>query len=156
MLKHLTTVAITCVATGGLLACGEDDTSTADRPAATTAETQTAAAEFTTVTPAAIAPRAAAGEVLLVDVREDSEWDAGRAPDAIHVPLAEIPGALKRLETQADGKPIAFICRSGNRSGQASQAAVDAGLQDIINVSGGMGEWVAAGLPLVPEDGTVL
>jgi len=134
--------------------CGGDPaTGEADRPAA---PARAAAPGFATVTPAAIAPRAAAGEVLLVDVREDAEWDAGRAPDAVHVPLADVPRELPALRERADGRPIAFICRTGRRSAQAAQAAVDAGVPEVINVSGGMGAWVSAGLPLVPRGGTVV
>ncbi|PTL59712.1 rhodanese-like domain-containing protein [Paraconexibacter algicola] len=146
MRRRLLRTVIALAASGGLVACGGDDRSTGATPDAS----------FTTVTPAQIAPRAAAGEVLLVDVREDDEWQAGHAGDAQHVPLAEVSGRLDRLRTEAAGRPIAFICRSGNRSGQAARAAVDAGLTQVINVDGGMGAWLAAGLPIVPADGRVL
>jgi len=134
--------------------CGSDAaTGEADRPAAAA---PASAAGFTTVTPAAIAPRAASGEVLLVDVREDAEWDAGRAPDAVHVPLSEVGRELAALRERAAGRPIAFICRTGRRSAQAFRLAADAGVADVINVSGGMGAWAAAGLPLVPEGGQII
>ncbi len=146
-------VAVLLAAALFLAGCG-DDASTAQTDAPPAAERATAG--FTTTTPAAIAPRAASGEVLLVDVREDAEWAAGRAPDAVHVPLADVPRELDALRARADGRPIAFICRTGRRSAQAAKLAVDAGVPQVINVSGGMGAWVAAGLPLVPQDGTVV
>jgi rhodanese-related sulfurtransferase len=130
--------------------CGGDAATETDAPSAP------ARAAATTVTPSAIAPRAASGEVLLVDVREDPEWAAGRAPDAIHVPLAQVEAELPALRVKAAGRPIAFICRSGRRSAQAAQIAADAGVAGVINVDGGMGAWVDAGLPLVPEGGTVV
>lgn len=133
--------------------CGDDATTTQKEPRPAAAREASGVA---TTTPAAIAPRAASGEVLLVDVREDGEWAAGRAPDAVHVPLAEVGRELGALRARADGRPIAFICRTGRRSAQAAKLAVDAGVPQVINVSGGMGAWVAAGLPLVPEDGTVV
>lgn len=117
---------------------------------------ETRGGSFVTVTPAAIAPRLVAGEVFLVDVREDAEWQAGRASFATHVPLAEVGDRLDEIREGAAGRPVAFICRSGNRSAQASQTAVDGGIADVINVDGGMGAWVEAGLPIVPEDGVVL
>lgn len=142
------------VATG----CGDDGTPgdgrTADAPARS-APAQTAATAVATVTPSAIAPRAASGEVLLVDVREDEEWAAGRSGDAVHVPLARVERDIGALREQAAGRPIAFICRTGRRSAQAARIAVEAGVREVINVRGGMSAWVAAGLPLVPEDGTV-
>ena len=129
--------------------CGGDDPRAQDAAAPP-------AAAFESASPAQIAPRATADEVLLIDVREDAEWDAGRAPFAVHVPLGEVPGRLDEIRTLARNRSIAFICRSGSRSAQASQAAVDGGLTRIVNVDGGMGAWVDAGLPLTPEDGKVL
>ncbi len=89
--------------------------------------------------------RATAGEVLLVDVREKDEWASGHAPTAKHVPLATVPAQLATLGRK--GLPIAFICRSGGRSGQACGAAKNAGVE-AINVKGGMNAWRSAGLPV--------
>jgi rhodanese-related sulfurtransferase len=143
--------------------CGDDDVAPsqavatipgAASPVAPAQEAQDGS--FVTVTPAEIAPRLVAGEVFLVDVREDEEWEAGRASFATHIPLAEVGDRLDEIREGAAGRPVAFICRSGNRSAQASQTAVDGGVTDVINVDGGMGAWVDAGLPIVPADGTVL
>ncbi len=80
--------------------------------------------------------------VLLVDVREPSEWAEGHAPNALHRPLGGLdPIALPKAET------IYVICRSGNRSARATKALVAAGL-DAHNVTGGMSAWEAAGLPV--------
>ena len=86
---------------------------------------------------------ARSGEVLLLDVREPDEWDAGHAPAAVHLPLADAtPAAVP------DDRPVLAICRSGNRSGQAVTALAAAG-RDVRNVAGGMKAWAAAGLPVV-------
>lgn len=93
------------------------------------------------------------GSVLL-DVRDDIEWVAGHAPDAIHIPLQHLDRAASRLE----GKDVLTICRSGRRSSQAAAALKRAGLS-ARNVSGGMKSWASAGLPVVREggkEGTVL
>ncbi len=88
-----------------------------------------------------------AGAALLLDVREDDEWAAGRAPGAEHVPLASLqPG-----EVPTD-RPVLALCRSGNRSGKAAQALAAAGV-DVRNVTGGMKAWAAAGLPVVTAAG---
>lgn len=84
-----------------------------------------------------------AGEALLLDVREDDEWAAGRAPGAEHVPL----GSLQPAEVPTS-RPVLALCRSGNRSGEAAQALAAAGV-DVRNVTGGMKAWAAAGLPVV-------
>jgi rhodanese-related sulfurtransferase len=142
-------LAASATALLGAPGCGGDDPPS--KPAA-----ERTASRFATVSPQQIAPRVEAGEVLLVDVREQAEWDAGRAPGAVHIPLAEVGERLDEIRERADGRPVAFICRSGNRSAQASRIAVDGGVDGVINVDGGMGAWAAAKLPLVPASGTIL
>lgn len=97
--------------------------------------------------PAAAAAGAADGSLLLVDVREKDEVREGRAKDARHIPLAQVPASFEALKVEARGRPVAFVCRSGMRSGAAVKAAQEAGL-DARNVSGGMLAWQRAGLPV--------
>jgi rhodanese-related sulfurtransferase len=111
---------------------------------------------FETVTAAGVAPRVESGKVLLVDVREDAEWAAGRAPGAMHVPLDGLAAQLEQVRKVAAGRPVAFICRSGRRSAEAARTAVESGLPEVINVDGGMSGWVDAGLPIQPRKGRVL
>ena len=59
----------------------------------------------------------AAGGVLL-DVREPEEWEAGHAPGARHVPLGVLPDRMGELERAG---PIVVVCRSGHRSGLATE-----------------------------------
>jgi rhodanese-related sulfurtransferase len=115
-----------------------------------------AAQGYPTVAPKEVAGDVEEGRTLLVDVREDDEWRAGRAPAALHVPLATVGDRISAIERRADGRPVAFICRSGSRSAEAAEVAVDAGLEHVLNVGGGMAAWVDAGLPIVPADGRVL
>lgn len=92
------------------------------------------------------ASEAADGAVLL-DVREDDEWAAGHAPAAVHAPLSHL-----RPDALPEGRPLLCICRSGNRSGRVVAALRSRGV-DARNVTGGMGAWSAAGLPVVRSDG---
>lgn len=94
------------------------------------------------------AARAAAGEVLLLDVREDAEWAAGHAAGATHL-------AMSRLDVGAvpTDRPVVCVCRSGNRSGQVTAHLSGAGI-DIVNMTGGMLAWEAAGLSVVTADGS--
>ena len=91
---------------------------------------------------------AEAGKVLLLDVRENDEWQAGHAPQAKHLPLGELDATAL-----GDDRPIVTVCRSGNRSGQAAQALLGAG-RDARNLTGGMREWAARGLPVMASDGS--
>lgn len=87
-------------------------------------------------------------DAVLLDVREDDEWEAGHVPGALHVPLAQVPS---RLDELPEGE-LHVVCRSGVRSAQAVAWLVSNGY-DAVNVSGGMHAWQDAGRPLVAESG---
>lgn len=97
-------------------------------------------------------PRVPAADVpadaVLVDVREQDEWDAGHAPDAVHIPMGELPDRLGELP-EGD---VHVVCRSGGRSARASAWLQQNGV-DAVDVAGGMGAWLEAGRPLVSETG---
>ncbi len=91
---------------------------------------------------------------LLVDVRTPSEWaDTGLARGAKVLTLQD-PDFTDKLEAITGGdrsRPVAFICRSGNRSATATQIAQKLGYDRAYNVSGGMlgtGGWLASNLPV--------
>jgi rhodanese-related sulfurtransferase len=86
---------------------------------------------------------------FLLDVREDDEWAAGHAPDAVHVRLGELGARVAELPRDRD---VYVICRTGNRSAYATEALGGAGLH-AINVADGMTGWAVAGRPMVSEDG---
>ncbi|NNG37016.1 rhodanese-like domain-containing protein [Nakamurella aerolata] len=87
-----------------------------------------------------------AGAALL-DVREDDEWQAGHAPQAVHIPL---PQLAERLDEVPEGDPVYVVCRSGGRSARAT-AFLNANGWDAVNVAGGMSAWAAAGRPLTAD-----
>ncbi|HVT66968.1 MAG TPA: rhodanese-like domain-containing protein [Trebonia sp.] len=87
--------------------------------------------------------------VYLLDVREDDEWSAGHAPDAVHIPI----GALQQRAGEIpQDREVYVICRSGARSAYAAQALAGAGWK-TINVADGMTGWAVAGRPMVSETG---
>jgi rhodanese-related sulfurtransferase len=91
------------------------------------------------------------GEVVLVDVREDHEWDVGHIPGAKHVAINDLPAHAEEL---GHDQPILVYCRTGNRSGLAGDALASAGF-DVKIVDGGVTAWSEAGEKLEPEDGYV-
>lgn len=99
--------------------------------------------------PAAAAELADRGEAVILDVREQREWDAGHAPAALHIPLGELPQRLAELPRD---RRVVAVCRSGGRSSTAVKALRGAGLE-AENLDGGMNAWRRAGLPLDPADG---
>ncbi len=90
-----------------------------------------------------------ADDAVLVDVREQDEWDAGHAPGAIHIPLGDLPSRLDDLP-DTDAGTLAVVCRSGGRSARAVQWLSQQGF-DVANLDGGMKAWQAAGKPLAAD-----
>ena len=82
---------------------------------------------------------------VMVDVREKSEWDAGHVAKAKHFPLGGLASSKSRLPGD---RTLIVVCRSGNRSARATKMLAKAGF-DAVNLTGGLTEWKAAGLPLV-------
>ena len=85
---------------------------------------------------------------LLVDVREDFEWNAGHARGAVHVPMMQVPARVDELPRDA---PIYLICATGNRSGRVAEYLTQNGFARPINVRGGTVAWQRAGLPIDRE-----
>ena len=87
---------------------------------------------------------------VLLDVREADEWEAGHAPGAKWIPLAELDRA--RMEIPINRR-IVCVCKSGVRSARATETLVQMGF-DAVNMTGGMKAWAASGLPVVRDDGS--
>ncbi|WAL65482.1 rhodanese-like domain-containing protein [Amycolatopsis cynarae] len=95
-----------------------------------------------------------AGGLTLLDVREHDEWVAGHAPEAVHIPLGELPAHLEDLAKLPDDRPIHVVCRTGGRSARATAWLLANGW-DAVNVAGGMKSWLTEGRPVVGERGEV-
>ncbi len=89
------------------------------------------------------------GEMVVLDVRDPHEWKAGHIDGAVHVPLAALAGTVGSLDRD---RPVAVVCRSGNRSRAAVRFLRANGL-DAHNVSGGMVAWSKQQLPIVTDRG---
>ena len=85
---------------------------------------------------------------LLLDVREDYEYAQGHAPGSVLIPLGQLQQRLHEIIGHKN-KPVALICRSGNRSAQALKLLEGAGFTAAVNVEGGMIAWQKAGLPVI-------
>lgn len=152
MTRFLTTLLATALLVAG---CGIGDRDNSRTDPQSRQRPASPAPTFRSVKPADVAEQVRSGEMLLVDVRTDHEWDAGHAPQAMHVPLSEVKERIGEIERAAADRPIAFICRTGSRSAEAAAIAVTEGMDDVHNVVGGMTAWVEEGLPLEPPDGRV-
>ena len=76
-------------------------------------------------------------EVNLIDVREVAEVEAGHIPGIKHIPLGLLEFRMNELDKN---KHYYMICRSGGRSGQATQF-LEAQGYNVTNMTGGMLEW---------------
>ncbi|MCM3716668.1 rhodanese-like domain-containing protein [Alkalihalobacillus oceani] len=90
------------------------------------------------VKPFDIARQLKSGENLnIIDVREENEIQTGKILGAKHIPLGEI---LTRLDELDKEKEYIMVCRSGNRSGLASEWLTEKGFK-VKNMVGGMSNW---------------
>lgn len=71
-----------------------------------------------------------AGDILVIDVRTQGEWDSGHLENAQHIEWQNI---LKLAETAAKDQEIYLYCRSGNRSGKATKMLKENGFKQAIN-----------------------
>jgi rhodanese-related sulfurtransferase len=91
------------------------------------------------------------GEVDLIDVRREHEWEAGRIPGARRVEVNDLPAEAERLDRE---HPVVLYCRAGSRSELAAEG-LNAGGFDAHALAGGISTWAEQGRPLEPEGGYV-
>ena len=103
------------------------------------------------VSPAETAQAIADGSATVVDVREPYEWEVGRMPGTIHIPLERLASRAEELDKD---HPVIFQCRAGVRSLMAAQAFAAAGFQ-ARSMAGGIQAWANDGRPLEPDGGLV-
>jgi rhodanese-related sulfurtransferase len=100
---------------------------------------------ITSIKPPRAADRFFGGRISLVDVRSDREHMTVRVPGAVHLPLLQLHRHVDEIRTD---RPVALLCRSGQRSVIVARMAKRHGL-DAMSVAGGMKAWLAADLPVV-------
>jgi hydroxyacylglutathione hydrolase len=84
--------------------------------------------------------------VTLIDVRNDGEWAGGHIDGAIHISLGTLGDRVSEIPA---GKPIVVQCAAGARSSIGASVLKAHGVDNVINLVGGMGEWRKANLPVV-------
>lgn len=88
---------------------------------------------------------AARDDVVVLDVREQNEWDAGHIPGALFIPMSEIQARMSEVPKD---KLVIVQCRSGSRSSQVTDYLQGQGFTNVRNLLGGLNGWQAAGLPV--------
>ncbi len=104
------------------------------------------AVEHTKDTPDTVKKALADKKAVLLDVREQAEWDAGHIPGSSFTSwhdIAEVPAGLD------PARPIAVLCASGQRAATAASLVQRHGGQGVIHVvGGGVPRWGRLGQPL--------
>ncbi len=78
----------------------------------------------------------------LLDVRSDLEVAQGILPGAIHIPMEQLADGMLNCP---DDQELVIYCRSGIRSYHACRYLVENGFSKVINLQGGIVDWVRTG-----------
>ncbi len=99
----------------------------------------TPAAEYHKITPEEAKEKMDAGDVVVVDVRTQEEYDEGHIKDAVLVPNESIGGTMPEALPDTDATLLVY-CRSGRRSKEASDKLLALGYRNVYDF-GGMIDW---------------
>ena len=92
-----------------------------------------------------------AGEkMILVDVREESEWARGHIPNAIHLGKGIIERDIEKAIPEK-GATVVLYCGGGFRSALAAENLQKMGYTNVISMDGGWRDWTQAGFPTIQD-----
>ena|SRR5437016_10506572 len=86
------------------------------------------------------------GEAVIVDVREQDEWDEEHIPGAIHISRGTIELDIEEKVPDTNAMIITH-CGGGGRSALAAESLQKMGYKNVRSMAGGFKAWKAAGLP---------
>jgi hydroxyacylglutathione hydrolase len=96
-----------------------------------------------------LAEQIRSGEVRVLDVREQDEWDESHVPGSLHIPFHKFRDGVP-AELENGGKPLAIVCSAGNRSSIAASLLKRAGVEGVEHVAdGGVEDLRGEGIQLV-------
>lgn len=103
-------------------------------------------AEFTTISVQEAKVMIDSGDVFILDVRTQEEYDAGHIRGSTLIPVQVIETRLNEIPKD---RKILVYCRSGRRSSDASNILVNNGFKEIYNMNGGINDWIGSGFDVV-------
>jgi rhodanese-related sulfurtransferase len=86
--------------------------------------------------------------LVLLDVREPSEWATASIPGSMHISMRDIPQRFSEIERN---RSIAVICHHGGRSERVAQFLAGQGFPDVSNVDGGIDAYAREVDPSIPR-----
>ncbi len=84
-------------------------------------------------------------DVVILDVREQQEYDEGHIPGVKLIPTGQVPNRLNEIPKD---KPVIVTCRTGNRSASVTRLLRERGYTNVHNMEGGIVAWQGAGYPV--------
>lgn len=87
-------------------------------------------------------------KAVLIDVSEPAEYAAGHPGGARNVPLGQLNGANHKALPSNKTLPVVLVCATGARSSRAVAVLKKAGYENVRTLSGGLGAWREASLPV--------
>jgi hydroxyacylglutathione hydrolase len=97
-----------------------------------------------------LAERLSSGQVTVIDVRGQSEWDAGHLPGeaVVNIPLGYLTDRIGEVPTTGS---VVVLCQSGSRSAIAASLLRAQGRANVVTFEGGFSAWQQAGYPIEAE-----
>ncbi|PVX27402.1 MAG: hypothetical protein CW716_02460 [Candidatus Bathyarchaeum sp.] len=89
-------------------------------------------------------------DLMILDVRTQSEYDEGHLENAVLIPVTELESRLDEISQHKDSEIIVY-CKVGGRSAQASGIHDSNNFTKVFNVLGGIEAWESANYPVVHE-----
>jgi rhodanese-related sulfurtransferase len=92
--------------------------------------------------------------LALLDVREPWEYQTASIAGSVNIPMSEIPRRIddvKALQSSQPERELVLVCHHGTRSMYVAQYLAQQGLDDLINLRGGIDAWSQTVDPTVPR-----
>ena len=86
-------------------------------------------------------------DALILDVREKNDFSQGHISGAYNLPASVLDKKISELDRYKT-HPIIVVCKTGTASGSVVKTLKKQDFENVIRLSGGMAEWIAASLPL--------
>jgi rhodanese-related sulfurtransferase len=86
-------------------------------------------------------------DAVVVDLRDQGEFEQGHLPNARHLPLADLARRSSELE-KFRARPLILYCSNGSRTSSAITTLKKTGFEKLFSLRGGLYEWEKAGQPL--------
>ncbi|NOY61666.1 MAG: rhodanese-like domain-containing protein [Gammaproteobacteria bacterium] len=89
-------------------------------------------------------------DALVLDVRDDDDFEDGHIVNATHIPFALLDGRIDELKEQ-QSKPIILCCQNGQQSARAASLLSKHGFTSLYKLGGGMMTWKSDQMPVVSD-----